>query len=79
MGVLETISTAINSIPNILQQFFIVARNIIWEVEVLFLNMYVILTILTFFGIIALVIWLPVKIYPLYLKHRKIFKKLLFF
>jgi hypothetical protein len=82
MGIIEaieSIGTAISKIPDVLGQFFLVGRDIIWGAQIFFLNIYVLLVVLTFFGIIVLIVWLPVKYYPVIVKNKKILKKLLFF
>lgn len=64
---------------NILDQFFMNARNIIWKVEVFFMNVYVFLIITLFFLIILAIMYLPVWLKPYYEQNKKFFDKILLF
>jgi len=74
-GILDLVFNA----PNILDQFFISARNVIWGIEVVALNIYVILIVTLFFLLIFAMCYLPVKLMPYYIENKKLINKIMFF
>lgn len=62
---------------NILDQFFIGARNILWGAEIFFINAYVVIIITLFFVLVLAMFYLPIKFYPYYVENKKMFDKII--
>ena len=64
-------------IPAIINQVFVAVRDFLQGIELVFLNIYVLIIVTLFFALISLLVYLPIKAYPLYKQNKQIIDKII--
>ena len=68
----------VNLIPETISSWFVLAGDMMRGAYLFFMNVYMIFLILLFFGMVALMLWLPIKLYPLYVQNRQFIDKIIY-
>lgn len=64
-------------VPQSITSAFIKVGNFIDSVILFGLNVYVVFIILVFFALVVGLVWVPVKLYPLYKQNKQIIDKVI--
>lgn len=75
-GVIKSVAS-IDKIPQVISVFFENINNFLDTLQLSFLNVYVLLVIAIFFGLIIVTIYGIIKAVPYFSEHRKLIDKLI--
>jgi hypothetical protein len=74
-GIIKSVAS-IDQIPQVISVFFDSINKFLSQLQIVFLNVYVLLIIAIFFGLLILTAYGLFKVYPFFAEHKKLLKKL---
>jgi len=66
-----------NIIPQSIQIVFEKIGDFLNGTQIFFLNIYVILIVALFFAILILIVYIPIRVYPIYLQNKQLIDKII--